>query len=316
MSTRSAVAISVLMIGVVSVITTGAVTKGSGEDATRLSTSGHDVASVERKRLIQVAPDVNLHVVELGDSSGVPVVLLHGLSDSWSAFIRVAPHLGPELRVIAIDFRGHGESSKPVADYGMHTLARDVAAVIDTLGLSRVHVIGHSMGALVAQHLAAQRPDRMESLVLIGSTRGGAFIPDLNQLVGALAEFTHDNEPVSDEFARGFQVSTLHVPVPPEFLDAVVGASLKLPLRVWKSLMTGLLADAGPPVRRSVRTMIMWGDKDTYMPRAEQTKLVELYNASYVQFDSTGHAPHWERPEQAARVLMQFIKNEPGQPMR
>jgi pimeloyl-ACP methyl ester carboxylesterase len=197
-----------------------------------------------------------------------------------------------------------------VGDYSIRALASDVAAVIDSLQLTRVHVIGHSMGSLVAQHLVVQRAARVQSLVLIGSTRGGAYIPGMDGLLGSLTEFTNDNAPVSDAYARGFQESTLNVPVPPAFLDSTVQASLKLPLRVWKGLMTGLMADSGPPVRSGVRTMVMWGEKDAYMPRSEQTELSKLYNAPFVQFDSTGHAPHWERPEQAARTLVRFLNNE------
>ncbi len=311
MLARKTLLLSVAAIGAVAAITAGAVSRPNGDNiALANTTADTGVATGIRARHIQVSSDVGLHVVERGNPNGTPVVMLHGLSDSWSSFNRVVEFLPGDFRLITIDMRGHGESSKPVGDYSMRTLASDVAAVFDSLQLTRVHVVGHSMGSAVAQHLAAQRANRVQSLGLIGALRGGAYVAGLGELAGAVAEFTDENAPVSDAFARGFQESSVHVPVPQAFLDSTVQASLKLPLHVWKGLMRGMMTDSGPPVRSTVRTMVMWGAKDAFMPRSEQTELVRLYRAPLVQFDSTGHSPHWERPREAARTLVRFFNNE------
>ncbi len=106
------------------------------------------------------------------DGRGAPLVLLHGLASTSHIFDLVAPRLARNFRVVALDQRGHGESSKPEEGFDFATIVGDLLAFIDALGFDRPIVAGHSWGGNVALQFAVEHPDRITALVLID----GGFI--------------------------------------------------------------------------------------------------------------------------------------------
>jgi pimeloyl-ACP methyl ester carboxylesterase len=118
----------------------------------------------DKQRIIHVN-GVDLNIVDVGE--GAPaLVFLHywgGSSRTWS---HVIEHLSRINRCIAIDFRGWGQSTKVADDHALETLASDVIAVVDELGLKEYVVIGHSMGGKVAQLVAARQPSGLKQLIL------------------------------------------------------------------------------------------------------------------------------------------------------
>lgn len=99
-------------------------------------------------------------------TSGETALLLHGLTQQSHAFDPVAPRLARRLRCVALDLRGRGESGWAPGTYTVPRYVRDVLAVLDALGTGAVHVVGTSLGGLVALALAAAAPGRFRSLVL------------------------------------------------------------------------------------------------------------------------------------------------------
>ena len=122
-------------------------------------------------------------------------------------------------------------------------------------------------------------------------------------------------DPVPPEFVREFQQSTIYHPVPEEFLDTVVSESLKLPARVWRDYMeqAALSIDQDYVVQLreiDVPTLILWGEQDVLFPREEQERLAAaIPGATLKVYPETGHAVHWERPEQVVRDLEAFLKD-------
>ena len=112
-----------------------------------------------------------------GKTSGVPVVLLHGLTQQQHYWGPVLARLAAR-RVITVDQRGHGEASgaqvTPQSDFSIPRLARDVIEILDQAGVPEAVVVGHSWGASVALHTASTFPDRVRAAVLID---GGIFGP-------------------------------------------------------------------------------------------------------------------------------------------
>jgi pimeloyl-ACP methyl ester carboxylesterase len=130
-----------------------------------------DFATLARRRTVALASGLSLSLLERDAPAAHPnpptVLLLHGLADAAVVWHDVAEVLRTQARVIAPDLRGHGDSSWPAdADYRIASIAADVAELIDTLRLPPLILVGHSMGASVALHLACARPDRVERLVL------------------------------------------------------------------------------------------------------------------------------------------------------
>ncbi len=124
-------------------------------------------------------------VREAGPSDGPPLLLIHGWAyDSMAAWFRLAPLLAKRARVVAIDLRGHGKSDRVRGQVRMEDLADDVGAVLDSLGLGRMTVVGYSMGGMVAQCLAKRHPGRVSGLVLLATA--ARPLPASGRRAGAL----------------------------------------------------------------------------------------------------------------------------------
>jgi non-heme chloroperoxidase len=258
------------------------------------------------KQTLCLRTGVQLHYVAQGDPSAPPLILLHGYTDSSFSFSRVLPELAAHFRLYAIDQRGHGDSERPQDGYTMPQLAEDIIALMDALGLARASVVGHSMGSIVATYVALAAPQRVERLALMGAASNWRT-PDLVaflQVVDAL------DDPVPAEFARAFQESANHRPLPEGFLEQVVAESLKLPAHVWRAALRAHV-DADYAARLGelcMPTLLLWGERDAYCSRDEQGRLLAgLGNATLKIYAETGHTPHWERPDLVVGDLEQFL---------
>jgi non-heme chloroperoxidase len=255
---------------------------------------------------VDLATGIRMRFARQG-ASGPPLLLLHGYSDSWFSYSRVLPGLARNFRVYVPDLRGHGDSDRPATGYTMRDMAADVIAFMDTQGIARATVVGHSMGSFVAQQVAAGWPERLERLVLIGSATTPRSILGVSELAHAVDSL---RDPVSPEFAREFQLSTIYRPVPDGFLDEAVAVSLKLPARVWREVLAGMLATGPEPRLGEGRTgtLVLWGDRDAIFERSEQDALLAAVPGAVLKvYPETGHALHWERPDEFVRDLEGFL---------
>lgn len=98
-----------------------------------------------------------------------PLVFLHPWSGDRSFFAAQVEHFADSNRCVAVDLRGHGASSSPAGGYAMADLADDVSAICDAAGIAGAVVVGHSMGGIVAVHVAARRPDLVAGVVVLDS---------------------------------------------------------------------------------------------------------------------------------------------------
>jgi pimeloyl-ACP methyl ester carboxylesterase len=120
---------------------------------------------------------VRLHYVTAGE--GPPLVLVHGFPQTWWEWRHVLPALARRFRVIAVDYRGAGDSGRPQGGYDKRTMAGDVRELVRGLcGDARFSVVGHDMGAFVSYALAAHHPEDVERLVLIDAPIPGTAVWD------------------------------------------------------------------------------------------------------------------------------------------
>jgi len=260
-------------------------------------------------RSIRLSSGVRLEYAEQGVASGVPVVFLHGVTDSWRSFEPVLERLPATVRALAVTQRGHGRSSKPAAGYRYGDFSEDLRGFMDALRLPAVVVVGHSMGGMVAQRFAVDHPDRVAGLVLMGAFRTICEHSWAQAFWDATVSRLQD--PIDTQVARDFQVSTLARPVPPGLLTTVVEESLRVPARVWREAFRGFLEtpDFTPELARvTAPALIVWGDRDAYAADVDQEALRAALPASrLLVYPGGGHAFHWEDPGRFANDLLAFL---------
>ncbi|MBI2862740.1 MAG: alpha/beta hydrolase [Chloroflexi bacterium] len=257
---------------------------------------------------IELPSGVRLPYVEQGDPSGVPLLLVHAVGDSWRSFERMLPHLPDSIHVLVPTQRGHGDASRPEAGYRSRDFAADLAAFMEALHIEAAIIAGGSSGGLVAQRFAIDYPERTMGLVLIGSPLRLGDKPGARELWDSTISKLTD--PVDPNFVRGFVEGTLVRPVPHAFLESMVQESLKVPAFVWKATIEGLLEDdfSQELGRIAAPAMVVWGDKDAILPRSEQETLAaRIPSARLVVHPGGGHAFYWEDPARAASDVVAFV---------
>lgn len=136
---------------------------------------------VDGPRCVETLPTgIEMAYLETGPRDGQVVIMLHGWTDSvrsWSLSMQALHDMRPDLRILALDARGHGESSMPSEKWCPRDPGRcfkrtqmvaDVVAFMDAKGIPRATIVGHSMGSYVAAELGLRHPRRVERLVLTG----------------------------------------------------------------------------------------------------------------------------------------------------
>jgi pimeloyl-ACP methyl ester carboxylesterase len=262
-----------------------------------------------RIKSVELSSQVKLLYAEQGDPTGIPLLLLHGYADSWRSFELVLPYLPDSVRTIALSQRGHGDASRPPEGYRPHDFAADLAEFMDILQLESSVIAGGSSGGFAARRFAVDYPERTLGLILLGSPFTLHDKPGVLELwESTISKLT---DPVDPRFVRDFQESTHVRPVPENFLHTVVNESLKVPARVWRSTLEGLLEDDSSEslARIKAPTLILWGDQDTVVPLSDQEKLTaEIESSRLVVYPDVGHAIYWEEPSQVASDIGVFIK--------
>lgn len=244
---------------------------------------------------------LELPYVEQGDPDGVPVVLLHAWVDSRRYFDRLMAALPERIRACAFDQRGHGDAAKPVNGYGLRSFADDIGAFMDAVGLDAAVLAGASSGGYVAQRFAVDDPGRTLGLALLGSPRSlRGRRPPFGDVLATLAD------PIDPAFVRDLTEGMVGCEVPEAVMTLLCEENLKVPARVWRDAFEGLLA-AEPPLdtgRISAPTLIVWGARDSLLPRADQEAMAaEIPGARLVIYADVGHLPAIEAPERVAADL-------------
>jgi pimeloyl-ACP methyl ester carboxylesterase len=258
---------------------------------------------------VELPNQVKLQYVEQGNSSGLPLILLHGYAESWRSFERVLPHLPKSIRTFALTQRGHGDASRPVTGYRPLDFENDLVGFMDALELNTAVIAGGSSGGIIARRFAIDYPNRTSGLILVGSPltlQDKPFILDI-----WTSTISNLKDPIDPNFVGEFIKSTLAQQVPQEFLKTMIKENLKVPARVWTATLRGFLEDDSSKELNKIKTptLIVWGDKDAIIPRSEQETMLErIVNSRLVVYPDAGHALYWEEPAHFASDIVAFIK--------
>ncbi|MEA2404109.1 MAG: hypothetical protein QOE08_756 [Thermoleophilaceae bacterium] len=272
-----------------------------------------------RLRFDTVKTDVGkVSMFEAGE--GEPLLLLHGLGATKASFLPTVAALAPERRVIAIDQPGFGDSDKPFpASYDAAFFARWVCAFMDSQGIDRAHVLGHSMGGRVALELGMRNPERVEGLILMTPSlawRGSRpWVAPLKLIRPELGLLQPTPRPVVEAFVRRFvpdAESSWVASGVDEFLRAYLNPRgrvafyaaarniyLENPDGFWSRLEA-----------LEARSLFIWGRRDTLVPIGFSRHVRKaLPDAKHVELDC-GHVPQLERPRAAHGAIARFLRGD------
>ena len=115
--------------------------------------------------------DIELYYEEHGQ--GPPLIMVLGLGQDIATWEFQIAELSRHLRLIVLDNRDSGQSSRCSVNYTTEVMARDILDLMEHLRIDRVHLLGTSMGGMIAQHVALMAPERLKSLILAGTTSWG-----------------------------------------------------------------------------------------------------------------------------------------------
>lgn len=266
-------------------------------------------------------PKASVNGIELyyevqGD--GAPLVLISGLGYPRWQWHRMVPYLEEHFQVITFDNRGVGQSDKPAGPYTASMLAKDVMGLLDTLGIDKAIVMGHSMGGFIAQAIALEYPERVSKLILASTNFGGPrHVPVTPEAMAVLSDVKSD--PLT-RLRNGIVISTApgfaerQPELLQQWLDWRAANPLDIPgYQAQLGIGVALLAEAAafeaklPNV--SAPTLILFGAHDKVVPPANADLLAKQIAGSQIRIlPDAGHFFPLEVPEEAAQVIIQFSK--------
>jgi pimeloyl-ACP methyl ester carboxylesterase len=271
----------------------------------------------------------DVQVVEEGPTArgreGPPIVLLHCYSCSLHWWDRLVPRLSERHRVVRLDLLGHGGSDKPKSGYSIEEQGAIVAEALNRLDVEGATVVGHSMGAAVATALAAESSELVDRLVVIDQapdTSFGslpliarlAYVPVLGQLLDRITPDFAIKDGYADAFApdydieRGFEDPDQVV----EDFDAMTYTSFDESAAEEEDYVDEIPLD-DRITSAAIPLLVIFGDQDQLYDDPEEALAAyeDVPGARRAMIEGAGHSPNVERPEQTARLILEFA-NEAG----
>ena len=243
--------------------------------------------------------------------SGEPLLLVHGLGYARWGWEPVAEGLAGEHEVVLFDNRGIGESDAPAGPYSVQMMAEDAVAVLDAAGIGQAHLLGTSLGAMIALKVALDWPERVGRLVLACATPGGSgAAPMPDRTVRLMQEAATLPQEVA---LRRFVENALGREPDPALVDRIMEHRLATgqPPAAWAAqAAAGAAFDVGDRVGEiRAPTLVLTGDEDAVVDPRNSELLQERIPGSRLEiFPGAGHLFFWERPEQFVQVVSEFLR--------
>lgn len=251
---------------------------------------------------------VRIYWEEEGD--GPPLLLIMGLGYSMAMWHRLRPALVERFRVIAFDNRGVGSSDVPEPPYSIPEMVGDAIAVLDAANVQSAHVIGVSMGGVIAQQLALDAPDRVRSLVLACTACGGPDTvvaePEVIQALTARAELGPE---------EGVRVMVPYIYDPATPAERIED-DIALRLRNYPSV-AGYLGQLQAVVgyetyerlsEISIPTLVLHGQSDRLVPHGNGEDLARrIPGARFVSIPNASHIFFTDQPDISLDALLAFL---------
>jgi proline-specific peptidase len=263
---------------------------------------------------------------------GKPVILIHGFSDRKEHWRAQLEALAKHFKVIRMDNRGAGKSERPDGEYTMEIYAADVAGLMDYLAIECSHIIGHSLGGMIAQNFAILYPERVDKLVLINTIPGlkppGESIDEAikmyreNAINGQKAII---NDPLN-EFIKGAKASYSR-----NFWKMMRADPKKKFHEIWSvEDLVKEKTEYGPEIKDLINqshalsthntykrlheikseVLVLSAEKDKSCPKSMGEKMHELIpNSKFIVIEGAAHQSILERAPEVNQYIIDFLKS-------
>lgn len=249
-----------------------------------------------------------LYVVDEGPKDAPALVFAHALGADLSMWDAVLPFLPKALRIIRLDMRGHGQSPFPDGPYPMVDLVRDAAGALDRLKVKDCAFVGLSIGGIIAQGLAAERPDLIRALVL-SNTAVKIATPEVWAARMAEVKARGIEAVLGPNMQRWFARASHRDR--PELIHHAAGIMRTTPLAGYLGCMAAI-ADTDlyeSTARLTLPTLVTAGSEDGSTPADLVRELTDLIPGStFKLIRKSGHMSPVEQPEAYAAALTHFLE--------
>lgn len=275
--------------------------------------------------------NIRLHCVTQGE--GDLVILLHGFPEFWYSWRYQIPTLSRYFKVVVPDLRGYNDSDKPGSGYDLDTLTNDIQGLINRLGYTHAHIVGHDWGGAIAWNFAQKFPQSIDRLAILNATHPQRLIQEITSNL--------------DQFKRSWPILAFQVPGLPEWLiqqdlakfvknvfqeNAIRKSAFTMQdTKLYEEALAkpGVLGSAINYYRQilspwnwlknwgqqlipiSSQTLILWGQEDHFLSQKLIENLDQLIKAPF-QVKLIPNCGHWvqmEAPQTVNRELLSFLRN-------
>lgn len=255
---------------------------------------------------VNVESGVNLYVEDINPRGNKTIVFLHGWPLSHKQFeyqFNVLPAMG--YRCIGIDWRGFGNSDKPMSGYTFNRLADDIRTVVGTLQINNFTLVGHSTGGAIAiRYMSRHNGFGVSKVVLIDAAAPTGFTTETANKY--LKETLNDRPKMMQDVTDGFFFQYITNQFSDWFLQMGLQAASWSTAAIITTLRDEKLHADLPEI--NVPTLIVHGIHDKVIPFAQAQELNEkIRNSQLVPFQYSGHGLFWEEHEKFNQLLAQFI---------
>ena len=258
----------------------------------------------------------NLHLDGLDmhyqvEGEGQPLLLIHGLGSSGRDWELQVAYFADRYQVITLDMRGHGKSSKPPGPYSIPLFAGDTASVLEMLEVAPVHVVGISMGGMIAFQLAVDRPELVKSVVVVNS--GPDFvIRSFKDRFQVWQRFIITRvlglRKMAEVLGERMFPKPEHAQVRKVFVERWVENDKRAYQESMKAIVGWSVADRIGEIK--CPALIIASDEDYTPVESKQAYVQQMPNAELAVIDDARHAVPVERPEQFNAVLDAFLSKQ------
>ena len=247
------------------------------------------------------------------EGEGAPLLLIRGYASAGSMWYTQVPWLSEQFKVITFDNRDTGNSDRVATPYSIADMAGDVIALIEHLGLGPVHLLGISMGGMIAQQVVLSRPDLVKTLILgcttCNAATGTTTDPNVLKLFATRPELS-DEENVRRSLPVFFSQETLthRTDIINEFVQKSLAQRPPLETFVRHRQAIGGFKVCDQIHQITIPTLILHGRADLLLPVVDAGELKErIPQARLKVYEGLGHLFFMEDPDTFNKDVMQFI---------